>query len=137
MLFAGLWKRATSGATSVAPRGGSGLGSSVAWQQLGLILVPAAWICVNMVPLAMVLSYTYLPHAHRLQSSVVRHAWRTHSVMLVVITAAMVQAAVMTYQQAHHHPLHGDHEPHTHAHMHAHHEPGQAPHGHHHSSGSH
>ena len=45
--------------------GGGGGGGFWSWQQLGLVLVPAAWLLINMVPQCMALAYAYLPHAHR------------------------------------------------------------------------
>ena len=48
------------------------------WEQFGLILVPAAWMLISMVPNCMTLAYAYLPHAHRVQTGAVRHALRAH-----------------------------------------------------------
>ena len=65
------------------------------WERLGLALVPAAWLLLNAVPMAMVLAYANLPHSHRLHSQLVRHAWRVHSFMLVFVAATMVNAAAL------------------------------------------
>ena len=83
--------------------GGGGLGF---WQQLGLVLVPAAWLLINMIPHCMALAYAYLPHAHRVQSSAVGHALRTHSLLLFFVSLAMVQAAFLHWLSA---PQHGHH----------------------------
>lgn len=65
------------------------------WEQFGLILVPAAWMLISMVPNCMTLAYAYLPHAHRVQTGAVRHALRAHSYLLFFVSLAMVQAAFL------------------------------------------
>ena len=55
-----------------------------------------------MIPMAMVLAYAYLPHAHRVQSAAVAYALRAHSALLFFVSLAMVQAAAMHWL-AHHH----------------------------------
>jgi len=81
------------------------------WQQLGLVLVPAAWLLLNTIPNAMALAYAYMPHAHRVQSSAVKYALSAQSLLLFVITLAMVQSAGMHWLAHHHsyfHPTHGN-----------------------------
>ena len=74
------------------------------WQELGLVLVPAAWLVLNTIPNVMALAYAYLPHAHRVQSAAVKYALRAQSVLLFFVSLAMVQAAAMHYL-AHHHGM--------------------------------
>ena len=59
-LIAGLYRRISRAAAGGNVGGVMG-GWVAAWEQLGLVLVPAAWLCVNMVPLMMVLAYARLP----------------------------------------------------------------------------
>ena len=59
-LIAGLYRRISRAAAGGSVGGVVG-GWVAAWEQLGLVLVPAAWLCVNMVPLMMVLAYARLP----------------------------------------------------------------------------
>jgi hypothetical protein len=59
-LLAGLYRRISLAAAGGNVGGVVG-GWVAAWEQLGLVLVPAAWLCVNMVPLMMVLAYARLP----------------------------------------------------------------------------
>jgi len=87
------------------------------WQQLGLVLVPAAWLLLNTIPNAMALAYAYLPHAHRVQSAAVQYALRAQSALLFFVSLAMVQSAAMHALAEHHrgHMRHGveggPHEP--------------------------
>ena len=93
--------------------GGGGGSSFWSWQQLGLVLVPAAWLLINMVPNCMALAYAYLPHAHRVQTGAVRAALRAHSYLLFFVSVAMVQAAFLhglaSHSSAggHHHAIGG------------------------------
>ncbi|KAL1515944.1 hypothetical protein AB1Y20_002558 [Prymnesium parvum] len=73
------------------------------WENLGLALVPAAWLLLQAVPMLMVLAYARLPHGHRLHSMLVRHAWRAHYALIVFVCGIMVNAAVI------HHFSHGPH----------------------------
>ena len=59
-LLAGLYRRISRAAAGGSVGGVMG-GWVAAWEQLGLVLVPAAWLCLNMVPLMMVLAYARLP----------------------------------------------------------------------------
>ena len=79
------------------------------WQQLGLVLVPAAWLLLNTVPHGMALAYAYLPHAHRVQSAAVKYALRAQSLLLFFVSLAMVQSAAMHWLAHHHGLLHHDH----------------------------
>ena len=64
-----------------------------AWQRLGLILVPAAWMISNMLPMLLVMAYTYMPARHTLHSGAIGAAFRAHSWMLVFVAFAMLHAA--------------------------------------------
>ena len=74
LLVAGLAHHFVRGELAVHTnaKGHSGSRDFHYWQQLGLLLVPAAWLLLNMLPNAMVLAYAYLPHAHRMQSAAVK-----------------------------------------------------------------
>jgi len=72
-LLAGLYRR-ISRAAAGGNAGGVVGGWVAAWEQLGLVLVPAAWLCVNMVPLMMVLAYARLPDSLPL-STLYCHRW--------------------------------------------------------------
>lgn len=76
------------------------------WQQLGLVLVPAAWLLLNSIPHGMALAYAYLPHAHRVQSAAVKYALRAQSGMLFFVSLAMVQSAAMHWLSHHHSLMH-------------------------------
>jgi hypothetical protein len=43
-----------------------------------MVLLPAAWLLTNAVPLLLVLAYASLAHAHRTHELVVQRAWRAH-----------------------------------------------------------
>ena len=66
-LIAGLYRRISRAAAGGSVGGVVG-GWVVAWEHLGLVLVPAAWLCLNMVPLMMVLAYARLPDSFLLST---------------------------------------------------------------------
>ena len=103
LLVAGLLHRAY-GPGHLALHGHGNWRDFHTWQQLGLTLVPAAWLLLNTIPNIMALAYAYLPHAHRVQSAAVKYALRAQSLLLFFVSLAMVQAAAMHWL-AHHHGL--------------------------------
>ena len=98
-LVAGVLHRTLGGSRAHGDARHGGSWQAASWQQAGLVLVPAAWLMINMVPNLMAMAYAYLPHAHRVQSAAVAYALRAQSVLLFFVCAAMVHAAVMHHRE--------------------------------------
>ena len=63
------------------------------WERPALVVISAAWLCINALPAAMVLAYAHGPHSFEAHAAVVRGAWWGHAVLTLTIACALLLAA--------------------------------------------
>ena len=63
------------------------------WERPALVVISAAWLCINALPAAMVLAYAHGPHSFEAHAAVVRGAWWGHAALTLTIACALLLAA--------------------------------------------
>ena len=63
------------------------------WERPALVVISAAWLCINALPAAMVLAYAHGPHSFEAHAAVVRGAWWAHALLTLTIACALLLAA--------------------------------------------